>query len=236
MPECHLNSNFLIKRRHQRQTPPRLVYDIGQQFRLIYGPRLLEQQLLTTERLVVRIATSLPATFGAAQLHQTTRWSIEMLEKYYQGGYLLDVGTGAGLLAICAAKLSQATSEQSQSINYQLDQPFIEAFDIYNDAIKQAEINLRLNSLSKSVNLRCGELAGYPIDKYSLVIGNLPPIAISSLWPDLITRLAPNGRLILSGLLKHNLTRMREKLSASGLMLVDQIETDLWCLLVAQRS
>src|SRR4051794_23615454 len=97
-----------------------------------------------TDRFLVPLSTSIPAAFGAVQLHQTTRWSIEMLEKYYCGGCVLDVGTGAGLLAICTARLSRDNNR------------IIEAFDIYSDAVRQARINIRLNQLTKKISLRRG--------------------------------------------------------------------------------
>src|SRR6185436_18962674 len=112
------------------------------------------------DRLIVRIATSIPSAFSAGALHQTTQWCLEMLEKYYHGGRLLDVGTGAGLLALCAARLAIADKLSAQ----------IEAFDIYQDAVKQARLNLRFNSLSSYVKLHQAELSDYPEQAYDFVI------------------------------------------------------------------
>jgi ribosomal protein L11 methyltransferase len=112
----------------------------------------------------------------------------------------------------------------------------VDAFDIYQDAIKQARTNLRLNGLEKQVNLRQGVLTDYPEKAYSIVIANLPPIAIAELWPQLIEKVADNGKLILSGILRHNFTGITQKLTSKGFKLIDNVLTDLWCLIVMEKD
>src|SRR5215207_3004217 len=54
------------------------------------------------ERLVVRVEPGM--AFGTGT-HETTRLCLAAIEKHFEGGSLLDVGTGTGILAIAAAKL-----------------------------------------------------------------------------------------------------------------------------------
>ncbi len=228
MKNCLLTKAFLTKRRHQRKAST-AIYDIGARLRLVFGKTILNKPLIDNERLVIRLSASVPSAFGTTNLHNTTVWCMEMLEKYLEGDKILDVGTGAGILAICVVRLIM-DKENSYLNSCQID-----AFDIYQDAIAQARTNLRLNGLEKYVNLRQSVLADYPKTFYSTVIANLP-IAITELWPQLIEKVANNGKLILSGLLKHSLSSMVEKLNRNNFKLIDQVVTDLWCLIVVEKN
>jgi ribosomal protein L11 methyltransferase len=55
------------------------------------------------DRLVIRIEPGM--AFGTGT-HETTRLCLDAIQKHYSGGSFLDVGTGTGILAIAAAKLS----------------------------------------------------------------------------------------------------------------------------------
>src|SRR6266550_6111971 len=55
-----------------------------------------------SDTLVIRINPGM--AFGTGT-HETTRLCLKAIEKYFQGGSFLDVGTGTGILAIAAAKM-----------------------------------------------------------------------------------------------------------------------------------
>jgi ribosomal protein L11 methyltransferase len=222
MKKCLLTKTFLTKRRHQRKSLT-VVYDVGQKIRLVYGNHKLN---LTSEKKTIRLSSNIPSAFGTNNLHITTRWCIEMLEKYIQPGKILDVGTGAGLLAICAAFLLKDYTKDFS----------IEAFDIYQDAIKQAKTNLRLNSVETLITLKLNTILDYPQNYYSLIIANLPPIAIAELFDSLIGKLQKKGIIIISGILKHNISNIEQKLIGLGLEVTEKIETDLWCLIVGKKN
>ena len=216
---CKITKDFLTLRRHKRQTPE-IIYALGQRIRLVYGKTSLND-LVDSNLLVIKLSASIPTAFGTINLYPTTCWCIEMLEKYLQDGKVLDVGTGAGILAIAAFKLKPKNQ--------------VFAFDIYQDAIKQAKINFRLNGLEKHIKLKQAKLNDYPINSYSTIIANLPPIAISELLSNLIDRLAIDGNIIISGILKHNFTDIERKLISRNLKIIDKVITNLWCLVVAEK-
>ncbi|MEW6735488.1 MAG: 50S ribosomal protein L11 methyltransferase [Acidobacteriota bacterium] len=220
-----LSAEFLTKRRHRRQAPA-FVCLIGERFQLCYGPPFNTGETELTTRLIIRLSASVPSAFGSVSLHQTTQWCLQALEKYYQGGRLLDVGTGNGLLAICAARLAQWQGHDFK----------IEAFDVYRDAVHQARINLRLNGLDREIQLRQGILSDYPTRSYQNVVVNLPPVIIPLLLHDLMEMVVPRGILILSGFLHHDLVRISECFRNAGFTILETISTDLWCMLVTQLA
>ena len=74
--------------------------------------------------------------------HETTRLCLAALEKYFQGGSLLDVGTGTGILAIAAAKL--------------FPEARVTACDTDAKAVEIARENARLNEVSNQVTFTVG--------------------------------------------------------------------------------
>ena len=66
--------------------------------------------------------------------HETTAMCVGLIEKYYRGGTLLDVGTGSGILAIAAARLGAEN---------------VVAVDIDPDAVRVAKENVIHNGLER---------------------------------------------------------------------------------------
>lgn len=223
--KCLLTKGFLIKRRHQRNSQT-LIYNVGKIFRLVFNGKNI--QIDNKERVIVTLSTSVVSAFGTVNLHPTTKWCIEMLEKHLLEGNFLDVGTGSGLIAICYMFLLEDKNKFLK--NYKVD-----AFDIYLDAVKQARTNLRFNGLENFINLKQAALGDYQNNFYSLVVANLPPIAISELFTNLLEKVTLNGKIILSGILKHSFSNLVESFVNKGFKVIEKIETDLWCLIVAQR-
>jgi ribosomal protein L11 methyltransferase len=93
--------------------------------------------------------------FGTG-LHPTTKLSLRMLELYMREGYyVIDVGTGSGILAI-AAKMLRADR--------------VLAIDISRDAIMECERNARLNGVCIECSLAsAGDVEG----SFDLLIANL---------------------------------------------------------------
>src|SRR5262249_32491099 len=71
--------------------------------RLLITPSWKRDEAKADDRLMIQIDPGM--AFGTGT-HETTRGCLELLEKYWQGGALLDVGTGTGILAMAAIKLA----------------------------------------------------------------------------------------------------------------------------------
>jgi ribosomal protein L11 methyltransferase len=141
--------------------------------------------------------------------HETTRLCLAALEKYFQGGSLLDVGTGTGILAIAAALLFKRSQ--------------VEACDTDAEAIEIARENARLNNVAGRIDFRVGTVEEEGLS-FDLVCANLTADVIAPLLPALLG--ATCGRLILSGILDSQVEMIVSRLRELGLSQPCEIQTD----------
>lgn len=131
--------------------------------------------------------------------HETTRLCLQAIEKHYEGGSFLDVGTGTGILAIAAAKVFPAAR--------------VEAFDIDDEAVAIAVENARLNNVADQIVFRTGTIDD-ATRSADLVCANLTADAIVDLLPALLA--VTCGRLVLSGILHSQINTVLDRIRESG--------------------
>jgi ribosomal protein L11 methyltransferase len=131
------------------------------------------------------------------------------IERHFQGGSFMDVGTGTGILAIAAAKLHP--------------QSHVEACDTDVEAIAIARENARLNNVSENISLHVGtvEVSTASAD---CVCANLTAETILPLLPALLG--ATCGRLILSGILVEQTDSIRSRLGELGIHTEYEVVTE----------
>jgi ribosomal protein L11 methyltransferase len=175
-----------------------------------------------TNRIGIEIEAAL--AFGTGH-HGTTRGCLLALDGILKARKrprrVLDAGTGTGVLAIAAAKA--------------LRRPVL-ASDIDKEAVTIARANARLNGAAPWVEcLHATGLAAHRIRArapFDLVFANilLPPL--KRLAFPLARLLAPNARVILSGLLATQENAALAAYRAHGLRLKRRIPLDKWVTLV----
>jgi ribosomal protein L11 methyltransferase len=160
------------------------------------------------DQLIIRIEPGM--AFGTGT-HETTRLCLQAILDHYHGGSFLDVGTGTGILAIAAAKLSTGAS--------------IEACDNDEDAIAIAKANAVANSVADNITFRVGSVED-SIASADLVCANLTADVIVPLLPKLVG--VTCGRLILSGILETQVESVLSALGELGIHDVDLKQDGEW--------
>jgi ribosomal protein L11 methyltransferase len=134
---------------------------------------------------------------------------------------MLDVGTGSGILAIYAAMLG-ATK--------------ILAIDTDRDALDSAGENADLNGLATAIEFSSRSLETLS-GSFSLIMANLILGTILDLIPHLQRLLAPDGYLVLSGIMRGQVPELERKTVLAGLQ-TEQVSyrMDWACLVVRHRK
>ncbi|MDX6577207.1 MAG: ribosomal protein methyltransferase [Blastocatellia bacterium] len=164
------------------------------------------------DRIVIRIEPGM--AFGTGT-HETTRLCLKAIEKYFRGRSFLDVGTGTGILAIAAAKMSPDAR--------------VEAFDSDADAVEIARENARLNGVGGLIDFRIGSVTEQT-SSADLVCANLTAPVIVELLPALLG--ASCGRLVLSGILAEQSEQVKSRLWELGAEGFETEQDGEWVALV----
>jgi ribosomal protein L11 methyltransferase len=173
----------------------------------------------TESRVVIQIDPGM--AFGTGT-HESTRLCLEAIERYWQGGRLLDVGTGTGILAIAAALLAPGSP--------------VVAIDVDPQAVEVARENAEINGVSASVELQVGEPGDLAPRQFDVVVANLTAEVIVDLMKKLSGLLSAEGLMILSGILNELSGDVKRALAACDLKMIDQREDGEWTALIARAT
>ena len=156
--------------------------------------------------------------------HETTRLVVSLLEKYTKEGCrVLDVGTGSGILAICASKLGAGECK---------------AYDIDPVAVRVARENVKDNECN---NITCdvSDLL-YGVDlsggQYDLVCANIVADIIIRMAPDIGKYMKDDAILLASGIITERSEEVVEAIKTNGLRIKEQLTDNGWCALVIEKN
>ena len=147
-------------------------------------------------------------SFGTGH-HPTTAYCLSELVRFRQRTHTqstLDIGTGSGILAIAAARLGY--------------QP-VKAFDFDPDAVRTARANARANDVSTIEFFRAdvGRLPRSAAETFSVVCANLISTLLVEYRDRILRRVAPDGLLVLAGILKSEFQEVNRSYVQAGWVL-----------------
>jgi ribosomal protein L11 methyltransferase len=160
-------------------------------------------------------------SFGTGY-HESTRLILGLIElRMTPGVRFLDAGTGTGILAIAAVRLGAASAV---------------GFDTDEWSFENALENVRLNGVADRIAIRRGDIAVVTESAFGLIAANIQKNVIEEMLPGLVSRLAPAGTLLLSGLLSGDAGPIGRTLGEAGLSITEERRDGEWIALAAARS
>jgi ribosomal protein L11 methyltransferase len=191
--------------------------------RLLVAPPWAEVK--PDNRMLVQIDPSM--AFGTGT-HPSTQLCLQLLERYMQPGQdVIDVGCGSGILSIAAVRLGARRAL---------------AVDIDQAAVRATRENAELNGVSQFIEVGLGSVrevlnGSFSLRKAGIVLVNiLAPVILRLLDEGLIKLVAPNGVLILAGILQEQAAEVLTAAGKHGLVLLAQVQNEDWVGLALQKA
>ncbi len=156
-------------------------------------------------------------SFGTGD-HATTKLVIQLIEKYIRGGEkVLDVGSGTGVLGICAVMLGAKN-----------------AVGVDNDewCLLNGNENVKANNLEDKVKIYLGELGDIAENDFDLIVANINKNILLDTAREIKSKIKKTGTLILSGLLFSDEIDIIKAYSALNFTLKEKSAMDEWIALV----
>ena len=171
--------------------------------------------------LIIRMDPGM--AFGTGT-HETTRLVMLLMQDAHLGGErVLDVGTGSGILSLCASKLGAEA---------------VLATDIDPVAVKVAKENVEADGADNITCMVSDLVKDVPTEggKYSFVLANIVADIVLRLIPQLPDCVTADAKAIFSGIIEPRRPDVEAALAENG-WVIDKIETERdWCAILAHRK
>lgn len=154
--------------------------------------------------------------------HPTTVLCIQAIEKKLTNGdYVIDVGTGTGVLSIAAAKLGAAK---------------VLALDLDEVAVNSAKLNVTLNKVQDVVTVKQNNLLEQVETKADLIVANILAEVIVRFVDDASSLLKKDGTFIASGIIKAKKQEVKAAIIAEDFIIEETLEMDDWVAFIAKKK
>ena len=162
--------------------------------------------------------------------HQTTQLCMKAIEKYLKkGDKVADIGTGSGILSICAIKFGASSAY---------------GCDIDDTVIDVCRENAKINGID--VDYPQGECNPAPVkfelntadkitEKFDFVCANILHNVLAEIMGDLKNIMKDDAKMSLSGILYEKKPIVLEAIEREGLKIIDTISQDQWISFVVTK-
>jgi ribosomal protein L11 methyltransferase len=161
--------------------------------------------------------------FGTGH-HPTTKMCILEIEKLFNTGIrdkVLDIGTGSGILAMVAATLGANS---------------VLGIDTDPLAVTAALLNVETNKLMDKVEIIQGTTESNNLSQYDLVVANLYSKVIMEIGHSIMSKMARNGVVILSGIMRDKLEEVIVSLRTHNFVLDHYLTEGDWAVAVGHKE
>lgn len=155
--------------------------------------------------------------------HETTRLVMRIMQDIIKGGErVLDVGTGSGILSICASKLG------AKSCNaYDIDPVAVKVAKENAEADGCTNITVGVSDLLRGVDKSEG--------KYDFCVANIVSDIIIRMMPDISDYITDEAPLILSGIIMDRADEVRECVKKHGFTIEREEKENDWVALLCKK-
>ena len=154
--------------------------------------------------------------FGTGQ-HETTSMCVELMQKIgMQGISAVDIGTGSGILGICAAKLGAS---------------YVDAYDIDELAVETARVNAEKNNVANKMHIDLANLLDKSNKKYDVVLANITADVLIELSASLRNYVIEKGDIVVSGIILKRKPEVRKAFEEKGYIIKEEIVQGEWVAL-----
>ncbi len=162
------------------------------------------------DELPIRIDPGM--AFGTGT-HPSTQLCLLLMEEYLQpGDRVFDVGSGSGILSIAAVRLGAGR---------------VAATDSDPVAVEATRENALLNGVADGIEVKVGSIDAFD-GPFDLIVINILAEVIVILLPQAALRLAPNGYILLAGIIAERESLVQEVVDLLGLVVVERVEQGDW--------
>ena len=184
--------------------------------RITVVPDWIEYSPLRKDEVVIRLEPG--CAFGTGT-HQTTQLCMKVIEKYMPlSAKMADIGTGSGILAICAAKFGA-----SEVYGCDNDPTVIDVAK-ENACKNDAECTFELNTADKIT------------EKFDFICANILHNVLAEIMGDLKNIMQNGAIMVLSGILDEKKQVVLDAIKKYDLELLEEAHQDQWVALIVKNA
>ncbi|KAB2333921.1 50S ribosomal protein L11 methyltransferase [Bacillus mesophilum] len=190
---------------------------ISERFTIV--PTWEEYTPVSSDELIIELDPGM--AFGTGT-HPTTVMCIQALERTVKhGDYVVDVGTGSGVLSIAAAMLKAEK---------------VTALDLDEVAVQSAKINVKLNKVHEKVDVFQNNLLDGVEEQADVVVANILAEVIMRFTNDVASAVKQDGYFIASGIIQQKKQDVKDKISEAGFDIIEVMQMEDWVAIIAKRK